>query len=160
MATNFGEPRPGGAPPPRQPLTAAEIAFRETFTRAGHLAENPPPPAPETASAQSTPKAPVVSVFDEQAIRAALLQEGKDFTFQIFPIGEKPPESGPGAGQRRELRITELESERGVIRARMLAAESAAGSAVRELTELKEKFDTLQAEMVYMKSQKNQQEDV
>lgn len=144
MTTNFGEPRPGSAPPPRQPLTPEEIRFRETFTRAGHLAAHPPDQA-QSASPQSA--ASTNKLFDEQAIRAALHQEGMDFAFQIFPIGEKPQEGGVGSGQWRENRLAELESERLVIRSRMLTAESAAASAIRELNQLQVKFDTLQADM-------------
>lgn len=157
---NFGAPRPGSEPPPRQPLTAAEIAYRETFSRAAHLASNPAAPERSQEAAQAA-TAPPVAVFDEQAIRAALQQEGKDFTFQIFPIGEKPAEVGPGTAQRLQSRITELESERGVIRARMLAAESAAAGAIRDLNELQVKFDTLQAEMELLRQQpQTKQEDV
>lgn len=152
MRTNFGAPpRPGSEPPPRQPLTQAEIQYRETFTRASHLAANPQQSAgPGSAS---PPKAStLLNVFDETAIRAALRQEGMDFAFQIFPIGEKPSDGLPGSNQHRENRLTELESERLVIRQRMLTAESAAAGAIRELSELQVRFDTLQSELESLKA--------
>lgn len=156
MRTNFGTARPGSEPPPRQPLTPDQIKYRETFTRAGHLAgeaaqsqANPASGAPNPAAPESSAK-----VFDEQAIRSALRQDGMDFAFQIFPIGEKPPQGAPGSSQHRENRLEELESERGVMRQRMLTAESAAAGAIRELGELQVRFDTLTAELETLKAAK------
>lgn len=154
MATNFGAQRPGSDPPPRQPLTPEEIRYRETFTRSGHLAQNggASPAQPGTAA---PPPPPQSKVFDEFAIRAALRQEGMEFAFQIFPVGEKPPEGGPGAHARREERLAELESERVIMRTRTLSAESAAAGSIRDLNELQVRFDTLQGELEAMKLPKS-----
>lgn len=143
---NFGRQteRPGGEPPPRRQLTPEEIHVRETFNRAEHLAGIKSQPASNAVPAETL-------IFDEPAIRATLAQQGLDFSYQIFPIGEKPTEA-TGRSANREARITELESERVIIRKRMTDAESITASAVRELNELKVSFATLQSELESMKS--------
>lgn len=145
---NFGPQtgRPGGEPPPRRQLTPEEIAVRENFDRARHLAGNPPS-APEAAQVRE------VKAFDEAAIRAALQQEGLDFTFQIFPKGEKPPESA-ASNQRLVARVAELESERTVMRNRMIVAEQAAATAIQEVRTITTQRDTLQTELESLKSEK------
>ncbi len=154
MPVNFGTQRPGSAPPPRQPLTAEDILYREKFTRASHLAQNASAqPGQSAQSPPPNPASPVVA-FDEVLIREALRREGMDFTFQIFPLGAKPPEGTAGANQHREQRLAELESERTVMRTRMLAAESAAAGAIKELGEFKAKCDNLQREMELLKALK------
>lgn len=144
-------PRPGGEPPPRRQLTPDELRVRETFNRAEHLARNGAPAPQPTADQVGQTKA-----FDEPAIRAALAQEGLDFTFQIFPIGEKPADTS-GGNQRLQSRITELESERGIVRSRMLVAEQSAADAIRELNSMTVRCDTLLKELEDLKSAKTQE---
>lgn len=143
---NFGQQtgRPGGEPPPRRQLTPEEIHVRETFNRADHLAAIKSQPAPNSAPVETL-------IFDEPAIRATLAQQGLDFSYQIFPIGEKPADV-TGRSANREARITELESERVIIRKRMTDAEATTAMAVRELNELKVSFATLQSELESLKS--------
>lgn len=157
---NFGQHtgRPGGEPPPRRQLTAEEIRVRETFNRADHLAGVKPQPAP-TSTVE-------VKVFDEAAIRAALAQDGLDFAYQIFPIGEKPADA-TGRAANREARITELENEQTKLRQRATDAEAIAASAVREVSELKAQIETtkvtnatLLSELEYLKSASQVQEAV
>ncbi len=145
----FGQ-RPGGEPPPRRQLTPEEIKVRETFNRAEHLARNGAP----TPQAQASPQTPT---FDEYAVRAALNQEGLDFTYSIFPIGEKPPDAA-GRNQHREARLLELENERTIIRQRMVSAEQTAADAVREVSELKVVNDTLRSELDSLKSKQQEAE--
>lgn len=141
---NFGAPRPGDEPPPRRQHTPEELRVRETFDRAKHLAGN--------GAAASAPKAEPPSqaeVFDEPTIRAKLNQFGLDF--QIFPIGEKPTESA-ATNQRLQARVAELESERTVIRNRMLIAEQSAADSIRELNAVTVERDTLLKELETLKS--------
>ena len=133
---NFGQrpPRPGDEPPPRRQLTPEEIRVRETFNRAEHLAGvKAPPPQPGPVE---------VKAFDEAAVRAALAQEGLDFSYRIFPIGEKPSDA-TGFSASREARITELENEHPKLRKRATDAEAIAASAAREVTALKAQVETL-----------------
>lgn len=139
--------RPGGEPPPRRQLTPEELRVRETFNRAEHLARNgAPAPVPQPAPTVE------VKAFDEAAIRAALAQEGLDFTFSIFPIGEKPVDP-QGHSQRLQARVTELENERTVIRNRMLVAEQAAADAIRDVKNITTERDTLRDELEALKLQ-------
>lgn len=93
-------------------------------------------------------------MFDEQSIRASLNQLGLDF--QIFPIGEKPAEPN-GRNQHREARLTELESERAIIRQRMIVAEQVAADAVREVKTITLERDTLLAELETLRLGKAQE---
>lgn len=142
--------RPGGEPPPRRQLSPEELRVRETFNRQDHLAGKTAPSNPQPDATTGA------KAFDEPSIRAALLQEGLDFAFQIFPIGEKPPVAG-GFSQRLQGRIDELESERAVIKQRMLVAEQVAADAVREFTELKSDHATLLKELETLKSPEPQE---
>lgn len=148
---SFGRqpPRPGGESPPRRQLTPEELRVRETFNRAEHLARNgSPAPQPQA------PRVEPIQEFDEGAMRAMLNQLGLDF--QIFPIGEKPSDPG-GRNQHRESRIKELESERTIIRDRMLVAEQSAADAIREVKSITVERDTLLAELETLKSQLGQE---
>lgn len=159
--TRFGEtPRPGGEPPPRQPLTEEQRRYRETFTRAEHLANATPEPRP--SETRSAPPQASGGVFDENAVRESFRQVGMEFVCRIFPIGEEPQDLGFGS-QRQEARIAELESERVIMRTRALSAESAAAGSIRELGALQtrfdvlqSKFDTLQTELEAVKAEKSQ----
>jgi hypothetical protein len=92
---------------------------------------------------------PATPGFDESAARAMLAQVGLDL--QIFPIGEKPPDPN-GRNQYREKRLTELESERGIMIERTKLAEGAAAKAVRDIQEIQGRFDTIQAELESLKA--------
>ncbi len=155
---NFGtQPRPGGDPPPRQPLTNEQIRERETFSRADHLRQqgvNPNPGADQPRTSTPNPE-PQVQTVNLDELRSNLRKEGMDF--QIFPIGEKSSDPG-GRNEYREKRLIELESERTVIRDRMLAAESAAASAIRELNALRVQFDTLHGELESLKTSRADKE--
>lgn len=139
--------RPGGEPPPRRQLTPEEIRIRETFNRAEHLARNGAPPTPQANAPSGEP----IQSFDEASVRAMLNQLGLDF--QIFPIGEKPADPG-----NKNQRITELESERKIIRNRMLVAEQSAADAIREVQNITIERDTLRNELEALKSESVQQE--
>lgn len=143
---NFGpqSPRPGGEPPPRRQLSPEELRVRETFNRADHLAGKTTP-APEPQSARVEP----IQAFDESAVRAKLNQLGLDF--QIFPIGEKPADPG-GRNQRHEARVKELESERTIIRNRMLISEQSAADAISDVRNITIERDTLLKELETLKS--------
>lgn len=148
---NFGPqaPRPGGEPPPRRQLTPEELRVRETFNRADHLARNGAP-APQPEASRVEP----IQEFDESALRAKFNQLGLDF--QVFPIGEKPADP-KGGNQRLQSRITELESERTIMRNRMLTAEQSAADAIREVREITIERDTLWGELEQLKSEKTQE---
>lgn len=151
---NFGSHtnRPGGEPPPRRQLSPEEIRIRETFNRAEHLRNEAAGAKGNGGSAPSGVENPrVESVFDEQSIRAMLNQLGLDF--QIFPIGEKPADPGS-----KNQRIKELESERVIIRNRMLVAEQSAADAIREVQNITIERDTLRNELEALKSESVQQE--
>jgi hypothetical protein len=115
-------------------LTPEEIRVRETFNRADHLAGVKPQPAQSSTME--------VKVFDEAAIRAALSQDGLDFAYQIFPIGEKPADA-TGRSANREARITELENEQPKFRKRATDAEAITAAAVREVADLKKEIENL-----------------
>lgn len=142
-------PRPGGEPPPGRQHTAEELRVRENFNRAEHLARNGAP-APQPQAERVEP----IQEFDESAMRARLNQLGLDF--QIFPVGEKAADP-KGSNQRMQARITELESERAIIRNRMIVAEQSAADAIRELNAANVLCDTLRGELETLKSEKPQE---
>lgn len=151
---NFGKftGRPGGEPPPRRQHTPEELRVRETFNRAEHLKQAGINGNPSASATQAPPQ--VDSVFDEQAIRYNLNQLGLDF--QIFPVGEKPPDPN-GRAQYREARITELESERAAMRTRTLNAEQTTADVLGDLKTVTTERDTLLKELETLKSENAQE---
>lgn len=148
---NFGmrAPRPGDEPPPRRQLTPEELRVRETFDRAAHLAGKTAPQQPPQSQ-----RVEPIQEFDEASMRAKLNQLGLDI--QIFPIGEKPTESVAG-NQRLSARVAGLESERAIIRNRMLVAEQSAATAIAEVKELTIERDTLRGELETLKASQAQE---
>lgn len=142
---NFGQHtgRPGGEPPPRRQLTPEEIRVRETFNRAEHLAGVKSQPA--------QPSNPEVKAFDEAAIRAALLQEGLDFSFQVFPVGEGPVGT-TGRAANREARIEELEKKIKKLVERATQTDKQSTDHSRRIHELTTENDTLHKELESLKS--------
>lgn len=151
---NFGKhPRPGDEPPPRAPLTHDQLRIRETFNRDEHLRSER---AGTGGSPQPSQPPQQPNGFDEQSARLLLAQVGMDL--QVFPIGEKPLDPS-GRNAYREQRLTQLESDFLVMRDRAVAAESAAGGSVRELNELKVRFDTLQGELESLKASRSKKKE-
>ena len=153
----FGQPiRPGGDPPPRQPLTAEQLRARESHTGKMAGAEVPPPPrtGEPFRPVAPNPETPVQE-FNESEVRLKLNQLGLDFA--IFPIGEKAPDPG-GRSAYRERRLTELESERAAMMQRTKIAEASFASIKRERDELQVQFDTLQNELDLLKAAQPQSE--
>ena len=156
----FGQPsRPGGEPPPRQPLTPEQLHARETHMGKMNGAEVPPsarneggyrPVAPDPEAQRPQPNG-----FDENAARAILAQVGLDL--QVFPIGEKPADPN-GRGAYREKRLAELESERAIMIQRTKLAEGAAAKAVHDIADLQGRFDTLQGELESLRAARSQSE--
>ena len=147
--------RPGGDPPPRQPLTPEQLAYREQHTGKMNGAEARPQPTNPGGYRPVADPPPTPSGFDEGAVRAMLAQVGLDL--QVFPIGEKPPDPN-GRAQYRERRLAELESERTAMISRTKLAEGAAAKAVHELGDLQSRFDTIQTELESLKAAPPQSE--